>query len=75
MAVSGAELRAERESADVLAADIADVWGVHAAILTRLEQRVAVDPARVQQYRRTVHALARQRRSVRRQLIAELAQR
>jgi len=51
------------------------VWGVHAAILTRLEQRVAVDPARVQQYRRTVHALARQRRSVRRQLIAELAQR
>lgn len=75
MAVSGAELRAERESAGVLAADIADVWGVHPAIITRLEQRVSVDPARVEKHRRTVHVLARQRRLVRLALIEELRSR
>jgi len=75
MAISGGELRAERELAGVLAADVADVWGVHPAIITRLEQRVQVDPARAQRYRRTMHALARQRRLVRRQLIEELRSR
>jgi hypothetical protein len=75
MAVSGAALRAEREALDVLAADIADVWGVDAAILTRLEQRTAVEPARARRYRQTLNLLTRQRRLVRRQLIEELRSR
>lgn len=73
--VTGAQLRAARELAGVRASDVAAVWDVDPAILSRLEQQTVVDQATVRRYRRAVGTLAKQRRAARRELIRELTAR
>jgi len=69
---TGALLRAEREAVGVRAKDVAAVWQVDPAIITRIEQREVVVALTVKRHRRAVEALVEQRRTAARQLIRQL---